>query len=96
MALADSLDGLEPAHPFPVAAVKTAAMTGMRIGEVLGMAWEHVQFEASRVILPDTKTGRRIQPLPRAVLELPGKLPRIAGNLGCSPGPRAGRRLGTS
>ena len=94
MALAEALDGLEPAHPFAVAAIKAAAMTGMRIGEVLGMAWEHVQFETGRVILPDTKTGRRIQPLPRAVLELLGKLPRIAGNPWVFAGAKRGTAVG--
>lgn len=32
-ALAGALDALETAHPFPVNAIRVAAMTGMRISE---------------------------------------------------------------
>ena len=75
--LAAALDALETAYPFPVAAIKTAAMTGLRISEVLAMAWEHVDFETGRVVLPDTKTGRRVAPLAAAVLALLDRLPRV-------------------
>ena len=53
-ALADALDGLESKQRAPVAAIKTAAMTGLRISEVLGMAWDRVSLETGRASL-DTK-----------------------------------------
>ena len=62
-ALAGALNGLEVRHPAPVAAIRTAALTGLRIGEVLNMRWEDIDFESGRLILPQTKTGRRVHDL---------------------------------
>ena len=76
-ALAAALDALEATHP--VAAIKTAAMTGLRISEVLGMAWERVSLETGRAAL-DTKTGPRVVPLPAPVLDLLARLPKRVGN----------------
>lgn len=78
-ALAAALDGLETEQRFPVAAIRVAAMTGLRIAEVLGMAWERVNLETGRASL-ETKTGPRVVPLPAAVLELLERLPRRNGN----------------
>ena len=75
-ALAAALDGLEAAYPFPVNAIRVAAMTGLRISEVLGMAWERVDLETGRAAL-ETKTGPRVLPLPAAVLNLLRGLPRV-------------------
>lgn len=70
----------EQSNPAAVAAIRVAAMTGLRISEVLAMQWEHLDFESGRVVLPHTKTGRRIHDLPAAVLALIDGLPRINGN----------------
>ena len=90
-ALAAALDALEPAHPFPVNAIRVAAMTGLRISEVLGMAWEQVNLELGRAAL-ETKTGPRVLPLPAAVLELLARLPRVNG----CPWVFAGAKRGTA
>ena len=79
-ALSAALGEREAASPFAVAAIRTAAMTGLRISECLSMRWEHVSFETGRAILPKTKTGRRVVPLAAPVLELLSRLPRINGN----------------
>ena len=71
---------LEQRYPFETAAINVAAMTGLRISEALSMRWEHVNFEMARVILPITKTGKRIVPLARPVLALLAALPRLNGN----------------
>ena len=55
-------------------------MTGLRIGEVLTMAWADVDFEGGRVVLPDTRTGRRWQPLSSAALEALASHPRLHGS----------------
>ena len=78
-ALAAALDGLEQAHPFPVNAIRVAAMTGLRISEVLGMSWARVNLETGRAAL-ETKTGPRVLPLPAAVVNLLDALPRVNGN----------------
>ena len=41
----------------PSAAIRFAMVTGLRIGEVLAIRWEHVEPETGRLILPETKTG---------------------------------------
>ena len=56
-ALSRALDDDEGRHPAPVAAIRFAALTGLRIGEVRGMEWQHVSFETGRVTLPTTKTA---------------------------------------
>ena len=79
-ALAEALDDLDEQYPSPVAAIRVAAMTGLRISECLSMAWEHVSFETGRATLPKTKTGRRVIPLAAPVLNLLSRLPQINGN----------------
>ena len=76
-ALSQALADDEVRHPAPVAAVRFAALTGLRIGEVRGMEWQHVSFETGRVTLPTTKTGRRVHDLPDAALTVLRSLPRI-------------------
>ena len=76
-ALAAALNKAEARSPANVAAIRFAAVTGLRIGEVLAVRWEHVDFEAGRLLLPDTKTGRRHHGLPSAALAVLANLPRI-------------------
>ena len=78
-ALSAALADMEPDSPMAVAAIRVAAVTGLRIGEVLSMRWEHVDVEAGRVLLPETKTGRRSHDLPTAALAVLGGLPRVNG-----------------
>ena len=63
-ALAATLNEAEARSPANVAAIRFAAVTGLRIGEVLAVRWEHVDFEAGRLLLPDTKTGVDFLPMP--------------------------------
>ncbi len=63
-------------YPLQVAAIRIAALTGLRIGEVLNMRWQDVCFETGRLTLPDTKSGRRVHDLPSAALALIEPLPR--------------------
>ena len=62
-AIGSALDRTEAESPAAAAAIRVAALTGLRIGEVLSIRWENVDFEGARVTLPETKTGRRIQAL---------------------------------
>ncbi len=75
--LAAVLNDFEDRYPASVAAIRTAALTGLRIGEVLAIRWEHVDFETGRLTLPETKTGRRQHDLPTAALEILSAFPRI-------------------
>ena len=89
-ALAAALNEAETRSPANVAAIRFAAVTGLRIGEVLAMRWEHIDFEAGRLLLPETKTGRRSHDLPTAALAILAAVPRIgewtfSNNCGRSP-----------
>ena len=78
-ALAAALSEEGEQHPAAVAAIRVAALTGLRIGEVLAMRWEHVAFETSRLTLPETKSGRRTHDLPTSAVEVLAALHRING-----------------
>ncbi len=76
-ALSAALNGLDDKFPASVAAIRLAAVTGLRIGEVLAVRWEHVDFEGGRLSMPKTKTGRRVHDLPAAALQILSALPRL-------------------
>ena len=76
-ALAVALQDTEERNPAAVAAIRVAALTGLRISEVLAVRWDHVDFETGRVTLPKTKTGRRQHDLPAVALAILVNLPRI-------------------
>ena len=72
-----ALKDAEERHSAPVAAIRLAAVTGLRIGEILGVRWEHLDLESGRLTLPATKTGRRVHYLPAVALAILNALPRI-------------------
>ena len=76
-ALAAALAERDEHNPAAVAAIRFAAMTGLRIGEILAIRWEHVDKETGALLLPETKTGRRWHDLPAAALAVLDRLPRI-------------------
>ena len=77
--LAAALADVNTGSPAAVAAIFFAAVTGLRIGEVLAMRWEHIDREAARLLLPDTKTGRRTHDLADDALAVLDTLPKING-----------------
>jgi len=76
-ALAAALNGINEKFPASVAAIRFAAVTGLRIGEVLTIQWGHVDFESGRLTLPETKTGRRVHHLPAPALDILAGVPRL-------------------
>ena len=78
-ALGASLAELTDRYPAAVAAIRMATVTGLRISEVLGIRWEHVDAEAGLLVIPASRTGRRTQPLSSAALDLLAGLSRING-----------------
>lgn len=79
-------------NPFSVAAIKLLLFTGCRRGEIIGLRWEHVDFERGRegLRLPDSKTGERTVHLNAPALALLNELPRVEGNSFVFPGERNG------
>ena len=53
-----------------VAAIKLLILTGRRLGEVLALEWSWIDFEASKLSLPDSKTGALSIPLASEALAL--------------------------
>ena len=76
-ALSSALKAAQKDRPVPVAAIRVAALTGLRIGEVLAMRWEDLDLRSGRARLPSTKTGARVHDLPGAALDELKGLPRI-------------------
>ena len=40
------------------AAIRLLILTGCRLGEILTLKWEHVDFNRAALFLPDSKTGK--------------------------------------
>jgi integrase len=59
---------IEP--PSVVAAIRLLMFTGARLGEILGLRWEHVDFERCRLALPESKTGAKTIYLSAPALEI--------------------------
>lgn len=69
-ALGRALSEMTEANPYAVLAIRLAALTGLRIGEVRSIRWENVDMKTGRLELPDTKTGARVHTLPAPALGL--------------------------
>jgi integrase len=65
--------------PYHVATIKLLIFTGARLGEVLGLRWEWIDFDRGDARLPDSKTGAKTIHLPAPALEVLATLPRIEG-----------------
>jgi integrase len=66
---------------YAVAAVKLLIFSGARLGEVLTLKWEWIDFERGVARLPDSKEGgAKDLHLPPPALALLAKLPRVEGN----------------
>ena len=76
-ALSRALKSAEQGRGPSVSAIRVAALTGLRISEVLAMRWSDVDLQTGRTGLPSTKTGARVHTLPEAALLVVRALPRI-------------------
>lgn len=74
-----------------VAAVRLLVFTGCRLGEILALRWQDVDFERRCLRLPDSKTGARVVPLNAPALQVLADLER-----GESPWVIRGRKQGAS
>jgi integrase len=67
---------LEELNPYWKAFFQLSYLTGARKSELLGSRWEHVDFNAMTLTLPDTKSGEdTLLPLSRAEAEILHSLP---------------------
>ncbi len=85
-----------------VAAIRLLAMTGMRRDEVLNLTWEMIDYRHRCFRLPDSKTGAKVVPVSRRVLEFVRECRRRWENCSFDPKPayviysRNGKRLCSS
>jgi integrase len=79
--------------PYVIAAIKLLVFTGARLGEVLGLQWQWIDFDRGEARLPDSKTGAKTVHLPPPALAVLTDLPRIEGNPNVIVGGVAGASL---
>jgi integrase len=91
-ALGEALSTYE-GSPHIAAAVRLLVFTGARLGEILGLRWEWIDFGRGEVRLPDSKTGAKTLHLPPPALAVLADLPRLEGNPYTIVGQRAGQHL---
>ncbi|MFG1383955.1 tyrosine-type recombinase/integrase [Xanthobacter sp. V3C-4] len=63
--------------PHAAAALRLLIFTGARLGEILNLRWEHVDFERGLLLLPDSKTGKKAIVLNAPALAILAELPRM-------------------
>ncbi len=93
-ALGAVLARMDDASPYAVGAIRMAALTGWRIGEVVALKWGDVNFETGLATLPSTKTGRQTRALGSAALELVASMPRVNDNPHVFAGGQPGSAIG--
>lgn len=55
-------------NPEALRAIRLMLVSGARIGEVLSLRWEYIDFAKMRANLPDSKTGKKVLQLAEPVL----------------------------
>jgi integrase len=92
--LAEALDQetARTGDPYPAAAIKLLLFTGCRRSEIMTLRWADVDFERAFLVLPDSKTGRKVVYLNAPALAALADLPRQMGNPHVICGHREGAR----
>jgi integrase len=65
---------------WAIAAIRLLALTGARRNEILTLRWEHVNEEHGSLMLPDSKTGRKVVHLSPAARTVLAGVSRVSGN----------------
>ena len=86
LAVALDADFNRTGNPYPAAAIKLLLLTGARRGEILGLQWQHVDFEHQCLRLPDSKTGAKVVYLNAPALEVLAGLSRTESSPYVIPG----------
>ena len=94
LALALNAEATRTGNPYPAAAIKLLLLTGARRGEIIGLHWQHVDFDHQCLRLPDSKTGAKVVFLNAPALEILVDLPHLSNNAHVFPGKHENRALG--
>ena len=89
----DAAEQEETQNPFVIAAIRLLLLTGARLGEVLTLRWDYIDYGRRLILLPDSKTGAKPIPLNQPALDVLAKMPRIRGNPYVLPGHITGKHL---
>lgn len=79
---------VEPVHPAAILAIRLLLLSGARLGEVLGLRWEYVDFERGLIRLPESKTGAKVIVLGPPAIKLLSEAPHKKGCPWVCPGQR--------
>lgn len=79
--------------PSAIAAVRLLMLTGCRLGEIMTLKWDHVDFAGGALRLPDSKTGAKVVLLGQAAVEALKKIYRVEGNSWVIVGTKPGAHL---
>lgn len=79
--------------PWAAAALRLLILTGARSGEILNLKWDYIDFSASELNLPTSKTGAKTIKLSSAAVQILRSIPRIDGVDWVIPGRRHGQRM---
>lgn len=78
------LEKQDAIDPTIAAALKVMLLTGARCSEILTLKWEYFNESKEKALLPNSKTGAKILPIPPTAWEVISALPRV--NEYCFPG----------
>lgn len=79
--------------PSAIAAVRLLILTGCRLGEIMTLKWEYVDFAGKALRLPDSKTGAKVVHLGQPAVEVLEKIKRVEKNPWVIVGTKPGARL---
>lgn len=79
--------------PSAIAAVRLLILTGCRLGEIMTLKWEYVDFGGKALRLPDSKTGAKVVHLGQPAVEVLQKIERVEKNPWVIVGTKPGARL---
>ena len=79
--------------PSVLAAIRLVLFTGARLGEILALRWDQIDWARGLALLPDSKTGGKAIRLPPPALAVLRRGPQVEGHRYCLPGRRTGKPL---
>jgi len=63
-----------------IRSIRLLIFTGCRLGEILSLKWDYIDFENKRINLADSKTGRKTVYLSGLAIDVLNSIPRVKDN----------------